>query len=88
MRPGALIETLEGVKQRKCGHLRLLPFVVSHVGRVSHSVQTLIRSVCRNPDMHARSDQIASIYPSIACAVQHGNASIIGSAGHLLLEIR
>ena len=88
MRPGALIETQESVKRRKYGHLRLLPFVVSHVGRVGHSAQTLIRSVCRDPEMHIRSEQISSIYQNIACAVQHGNASIIASAGHLLPEIR
>ena len=82
-RSGALIEHLEGVKRRKYSHLRLLPFVTSHLGRFGHSAQTIIKSTCTERDVAARSKSIAHFHQSIACAVQHGNASIIAAAGHV-----
>ena len=82
-RAGALIEHLEGVKRRKYNHLRLLPFVVSYLGRFGNSAQTIIKSTCRERDEAARSKCISQFYQSIACAVQHGNASLVAAAGHL-----
>ena len=83
LRAGALIEHLEGVKRRKYSHLRLLPFVVSHLGMFGNSAQTIIKSTCTDSDAAARSANIAQLYQSIACAVQHGNASLIAAAGHV-----
>ena len=82
-RGGALIEHLEGVKRRKYSHLRLLPFVISHLGRFGRSAQTIIKSTCRERDVAVRSKSITQFYQSIACAVQHGNASLIAAAGHV-----
>ena len=38
---------------------------------------------CRERDEAARSKCISQFYQSIACVVQHGNASLVAAAGHL-----
>ena len=55
LKAGALIECEEAVKRRKYRHLPLLPFVVSHLGRLGKSAKTTMSLVHRQADDVARS---------------------------------
>ena len=82
-RAGVLIEREEGVKRRKYAHLPLIPCVCSHVGRLGKGLQSLLRSVHKQPDLAERSTSIAVAYQSISCALQKGNVAILAAAGTL-----
>ena len=84
MRAGALIEQAEAVKKRKYAHLRLLPCIFSHLGRVGQGMQACIKSSCCDPDLSVRSKYIAGFYQSISCALQKGNVAILAASGPLI----
>jgi hypothetical protein len=84
MRRGALIEQAEGVKRRKYAHLRLMPCVFSHLGRIGRGMQVVVKSVFTEPDLAARSEYIAQFYQSVSCSLQKGNVSILAAAGSLI----
>ena len=81
---GALIEIEEGVKRRKYRHLPLIPFVLSHLGRMGLGAQALIKLIHRDPSMPARSSAITATYQSIACTLQIGNVALLSNAGTLV----
>ena len=82
--PGALIEHEETVKKRKYSHLRLLPCVMSHLGRLGKGCQAFVKSACRGIDERERSCKIAAMYQSISCALQKGNVAILAASGSLM----
>ena len=84
MRSGALIEQAEAVKRRKYAHLRLLPCIFSHLGRVGPGMQACIKSSCCDADPEVRSKYIAGFYQSISCALQRGNVAILAASGSLI----
>ena len=84
MRAGALIEQAEAVKKRKYAHLRLLPCIFSHLGRVGQGMQACIKSSCCDPDLSVRSKYSAGFYQSISCALQKGNVAILAASGPLI----
>jgi hypothetical protein len=81
---GALIEREEAVKRRKYRHLPLLPFVLSHLGRLGSSAQSTIKLVHRQADDVERSYAITRAYQSIACCLQKGNVALLDKAGSLI----
>jgi hypothetical protein len=83
-RPGAAIAAAEGVKRRKYARLNLMPAVASHLGRPGNSLATIVKSICRQTDMTARSAAISCIWQDWSCTLQHWNAHILSSAGPLM----
>ena len=84
MRAGALIEQAEAVKRRKYAHLRLLPCVFSHLGRLGQGMQACIKSACQDSDLSVRSKYTVGSYQRIACTFQKGNVAILAAAGPLI----
>ena len=81
MRAGALIEQAEAVKRQKYAHLRLLPCIFSHLGRVGQGMHACIKSTCLDPDPSVRSKYIAGFHQAMSCALQKGNVSILAASG-------
>ena len=83
-RPGAAIAAAEGVKRRKYAALNLIPAVASHLGCPGKGLVTLVKSICRQTDMVARSAAISAIWQDWSCTLQHWNAHVLSSAGPLM----
>jgi len=83
-KPGALIETAEGVKRRKYAHLALIPAVMSHLGRFGTGCQTLFRMINRDADEAKRSLLIDECYQTLGCEIQKANVALLEAAGPLL----
>ena len=72
------------MKRRKYRHLPLIPFVMSHLGRLGASATGLLKLVYRDADESARSKCINTAYQAIACVVQRSNVAILSSCNSLI----
>ena len=83
-RPGWAVATEEAFKRRKYRELRLMPAVVSHLGRPGADLATLIKSLSTQKDLGERSEAISSMWQSWSSTLMHWNAHILATAGPLL----
>ena len=81
---GSLIETGESTKRRKYSMVPLLPAVMSHLGRFGTGMQTIIKSVNRQPKDAERSAAIVEMYQAIGVEVQKANVAQLQAAGTLM----
>ena len=81
---GALIEREEATKRHKYRHLPLLPFVLSHLGRLGRGAHGVVKIVHRHANDVERSDAIVSAYQNITCCLQKGNVAVLDKARSLI----
>ena len=77
-------ETGESTKRRKYSMVPLLPAVMSHLGRFGTGMQTIIKSVNRQPKDAERSAAIVEMYQAIGVEVQKANVAQLQAAGTLM----